>query len=311
MSSQSPIIILGAPRSGTSLLQHIVRSCPGFVSPARESQHIWAEYVHPSLNDWAYEGVAPERLASMDAETLRDALYDQAISSQLWRLLRRSGIYDSPRLMAAARVAGKPLISVLGGLNRLLPSRGGGGEDRGQRFVDKSVHGALWLELIFQVMPDCHVIHITRDPFKALPSMMEAWSQPERFRSFDVPIEGGDTAWCFGLIPGWGELLTQPLDIRCARQWLAINERILAYAEPLQQDGRYLHLQLESLVGSPEEAVPELVRFLGCEQSSYWQSLMASVPVINSGKRSGQRKEELSEQARVLVGPVRERLGYA
>ena len=306
MTDSPPIMILGAPRSGTSLLQHIVRSAPGFVSPVRESQHIWEPYVHPTLNDWRFEGVDPVRLREVDLDRIREQLFEQAISAKVWRFLRASGVYDSPGLMALARKAGRPVTALLSLLNSAVPKEAGST----RWFVDKSVHAGLWMDLVLNTLPGCKVLHITRDPIKAVLSMTQAWSDLERFQTYAVPVDGGTRPWCFGLPEGWVEYANLSNELKSSFQWVEVNERILDHAAQLDAEQRYHHVQLESLVGSPEVTISRLVEFMGCDASAYWRQLCEGLPVINPAEAGRKRGAALSSEARALVEPLRKRLGY-
>ena len=300
------IIILGAPRSGTSLIQHLVRSAPGFFSPARESQHIWSPWIHPRLNHWQFEGVTDQRLEQADTEAIREQLFDQAVSAGLWQTLRKSGIYDSKVLMPLARSLGKPLIGTLNFLNKALPQKAGR-----QRFVDKSVHGGLWLDLILRVMPGCKVIHITRDPQEAIPSMASAWRSPERFQTYAVPLDGESVPWCFGLHRGWREIVGAPLEVVSAHQWDAVNRSILNYKEVLASEQRYLQVRLENLVGEPEQAIVQLLDYLDCERAPYWEKLQRGLPMINASTGSVRgMPQPLQAQVAAIVEATARDLGY-
>ena len=83
MIFHKPVIIIGAPRSGTSLLQKIIREHKDFVSVPRESDIIWNKYVHPKLNDFQYEGISKERLEYINIDDIREDFSNTAISSAI------------------------------------------------------------------------------------------------------------------------------------------------------------------------------------------------------------------------------------
>ena len=91
-----PVIIVGAPRSGTSLMQKVIRETPGFVSVAKESDMIWMPHCHPSTNEWQYEGCPDSRITEALVAEIREDFLSQALSANTWRLFARSGSWNGP-----------------------------------------------------------------------------------------------------------------------------------------------------------------------------------------------------------------------
>ena len=81
---QAPVMIMGAPRSGTSLLHRILRGHPGFVSTARESQAVWQPLTEPSRHGWQGE-MAPAGLTGRDIDGIHRQLAKLALPAEVWR----------------------------------------------------------------------------------------------------------------------------------------------------------------------------------------------------------------------------------
>ena len=57
-----PIFVLGAPRSGTTLLFHLLRSGHGLGSLPGEGHNLWRAYHHPRYSRWRSDAVGPGEL---------------------------------------------------------------------------------------------------------------------------------------------------------------------------------------------------------------------------------------------------------
>lgn len=279
----NPVFIVGAPRSGTSLLQKLLRECPGHASVPREAQHIWGPHVHPSLSDWAGEAVSVEVLDDAQRiRSIREAFAESAVAAETWRRMENSGVAGNRWLRRIARLFPRQAVEAL--------VRGGRTRDDA-RLVEKSVHAGLWLPLVDAVFPDARYLHIVRDPRKSIPSIMTGWLEPSRFVSFEVPdpleIAGTDGAthdWCFPLPVGWREYRQADLQAVATFQWTAINEAILEFFVEQRAD-RCLVVRLEELVEAPGECLRAIRDHAGISEHEYFEAFESGLPVINKGKR--------------------------
>lgn len=277
-----PVIIVGAPRSGTSLLQQVLREHPAFVSVPRESDVIWWPYVHPRLNDWQGEGFHGRALADGAVEAIRAGYASRALPAAVWSRFSGAGIMRMPRLARAVRAVYPLADRLVSGLRSYLPARHPAG-----RLVDKSVHFGLWLDAVERVFPDARLVHVTRHPESCIRSMIAGWREPGRFETWRLPEAlqaNGVTHWCFPLPAGWRELLGLPLAERVAGQWCAIQAGILAASARARDEGRYLRLHLEDLSGAPEPALRALADFAGLRWDDYFERLARDLPVVNAGR---------------------------
>lgn len=271
MAYTKPVIIVGAPRSGTSLMQKLLRETSGFVSVPRESDMIWLPHCHPELNHWRYEGCPDSRITDEILATIRDAFAGQALSAPTWRMFDRLGLMERPRLASSLRIAYRGLY---GPWSRLRKSTGHSAEAPGH-LVDKSVHAALWLNLVDKVFPDALYIHMIRAPDACIPSMMQGWKSQARFRTYRIPDAVAeprrDTSgwWCFALPEGWQAYYHKSLLAICAFQWQCINQRIIEYLSGQSLSQRYLRVHLEDLVDRPHDVLHEIAAFVGIDSNEF------------------------------------------
>ncbi len=84
MEIKKPISIIGAPRSGTSLLFHIFTSHPDLWSLYGESERIIRRYFHPQKTGWSRGNELREEDASDEIiESLRTDFYRGVYNCQV------------------------------------------------------------------------------------------------------------------------------------------------------------------------------------------------------------------------------------
>lgn len=277
---KKPVVIIGTPRSGTSMLQRLLRGQPGFMSLAMESNAVWRPYTHPPLNDWKREGWPGESLSAVEISRIHRALLQRAIPSWVWRRVdaRKVGErrHQKPLIAAlsspAYRIAA--LASWLAGINRRA------------RLVEKSVHSALWLDLVDTVFPDAVYVHIVRNPRDNLRSMIHAWLDPDRFFTYDLPkpirSEGYPfDKWNLPLPPGWEQQVDRPLEHLVAFQWAAMQEGLVDFTK--RRADQVLRLKLEELSGNPHNSLTRLAQHVGLEWNEHLEQYTHGLPRVNAG----------------------------
>ena len=70
-----PVFVIGAPRSGTSLLYSVLRSAPAFAHWPGEAHEIWEADYHPALRDWSSNALTAADLEPRAAERIRRAFF--------------------------------------------------------------------------------------------------------------------------------------------------------------------------------------------------------------------------------------------
>jgi hypothetical protein len=78
---QRPIFLLGAPRSGTSMIFRLLSAHPELGSLGREGHDMWRKFHHPRRNGWSSDVLASGQIVAGEREFIRRYLYmhfDQA-----------------------------------------------------------------------------------------------------------------------------------------------------------------------------------------------------------------------------------------
>lgn len=307
--SDAPIVIVGAPRSGTSLLQKVLRECPGFGSAPREGQHIWGPWVHPERSDWIGECVAPGVLGDADTiNSIRSQFDADALSATQWRRVSGSGLLNIALVKRLARLLPRPFV-------KALSTAGTSAEHF--RLVEKSVHAGLWLPLVDAVFPTARFIHLVRDPARVVPSIMAGWLDGGRFVSFRTPeplsiagYDGNAHDWCFPLPPGWQEVRNSSLlDVACF-QWRAINEAVSAFFDADGRRDRCLTVRLEDLIRDPGPTLDAIRKHADISELGYFDAFRTKLPVVNEGNPGGRRPTVDLADIRRRTSDVAALLGY-
>lgn len=309
--TSSPLIIVGAPRSGTSLLQKIIRESPGFCSVPRESQHIWHPHVQPSASDWRGELVSASLLEDSNAiGKIRSRFAAEAISFDDWQRISGNPIANNPLVRRIGRLLPAMAVKALSGFRRNV--------GRPLRLVDKSVHAGLWLPLVDAVFPDAIYLHIVRNPARTIPSMIRGWQDGGRFVSHRVPFDlalsdyvGKRRNWCFPLPAGWQDYAdTDLLQVTCF-QWREINRSILDFAEQRCLGPRYIRIRLEDLTNETRSTLAFLSEHCGIDRASLEQRFHDGLPVVNRGTGHRDDSPVDVQKIRGLTSQVADLLGYS
>jgi hypothetical protein len=191
-----PVVILSAPRSGSTLLFEALARAPALYTIGRES--------HPIIEGWAglsprRRGFASNRLEASDAG---------------------GGVADALRFHFASH----------------LRDRHGDPPPPGPvRFLEKTPKNILRVPFFREVFPDVRFVVLSRDPRAVLSSMMEAWRSGHFVTYRDLP-GWRSLPWSLLLVDGWEQLDGKPLEEIVAHQWARGMSVLLDDLEALPRD---------------------------------------------------------------------------
>lgn len=330
---RSPVLVIGCPRSGTTLLFNILSEAPALWSIGYESKAIIERYHAPSVKGWESGALDAGDLTDPSRAYMLHEFQRQAASGDFWRQVNglRGGLRDNPlyrriRRRGRGTAAGSSVSSALpqAGLdtirravalrNRIAPPRGD------ICLVEKTPENCLRLPFLLALFPDARVIFLTRDGRSNISSLMEGWLEPHTFPGYTVPqplsIPGySRPRWAFSLIPGWRELAASPLEEVCAWQWIRCNEAVLTHREQTTGRTPYLTLRYEDLIADPRTALHAIAAFLEIDYAANFARYADKLPEINvvsAPDAEKWRRKHGVEIQRILplIAPTMERLGY-
>ena len=184
---ERPLIILSAPRAGSTLLFETLAQAAGVYTIGGESHQLIESIaaLRPGRGV-----VSSNRLTRKDATTEIVAELRKRFAG---RLLDRDG--QPPPSGASVRL------------------------------LEKTPKNALRVPFMLEVFPDAQFVFLYRDPRANLGSMMEAWRGKGWVTYRQLP--GWPGPWSLLLPPGYERLRDRPLEEIVAFQWQAANETIL------------------------------------------------------------------------------------
>jgi LPS sulfotransferase NodH len=184
---ERPIIILSAPRAGSTLLFETLAQAEGIYTIGGES-HQLIESIAALRPGRGF--VSSNRLTRRDATT-------EIVAELRRRFTGRIHDRDGQPPASGARA----------------------------RLLEKTPKNALRVPFLLEVFPDAQFIFLQREPRANLSSMMEAWRAKGWVTYRQLP--GWPGPWSLLLPPGYERLKGRPLEEIVAFQWRIANETIL------------------------------------------------------------------------------------
>jgi len=294
-----PVIVLGAPRSGTTMVFQALSTHPELWSLYRESQLIIGEHFPAAMVHGKSVRVTAEDVDDATAEAMRQEFFDAVGNAEASRLFGR-GI----PLIARAKLSG--LLTKVGSARKVPPIR----------IVEKTPDNCFRIQMLLRLFPDALFVYVVRDPRGSIASIFRGWTEESRFQRFELPkdftIKDYDgTHWCFGLPPEWESMNGCTVMEICAHQWRLYNEYCLQDL-PTDPD-RVLEVRYEETVASPGPVLEKLALWAGIDPRPL-ERYSEKLPVVNTwSKPSGdkwKRVEQEITEVLPLVAAESERLGY-
>ena len=189
-----PIIIVAAPRSGSTMLfETLARNRELWTIGDESHKHIEGiEGLHPKDRDFD-----SNRLNSHDATEKISQSLRRAFAADLRN-------FEGLTLQEISRDGSKAKV----------------------RFLEKTPKNALRIPFLTKVFPNARFVFLYRDPKENISSLLDSWRSGRFVTYRDLPGWTGD-AWSHLLIPEWRELIGKPLPEIVARQWVVANKLIL------------------------------------------------------------------------------------
>jgi hypothetical protein len=311
-----PVLIIGVPRSGTSLLQKILRDHPVFWSLPSESGVIWNRFCHPRLREWESECMHAEEVTPEAREYIPRQFEKFICPAHFWRPIEKTNmIWGSRRRRYVRKWLGWIYHHTFPMVPRLF------WHGKAKRLVDKTTSNCFSLGYVNEIFPDAKIVYPVRDGRNNVNSLINGWLHPTRFFSYDVPVtlrikDYPYKMWKFVLPPGWQHYVDRTLEEVCAFQWHSCHEAMLAETVKSKYEGRVLRLNLECLGTASEYWLRQLAEFVELPYDAYFQSMATHLPVINSpdndtsaNKWAYQHREKI-ERILPIIEPTMRQLGY-
>lgn len=294
MKIKNPIIIIGAPRSGTTLLFSIFSSHPELWSLYSESESIFKQSFHPAQLRWERGNeLSAEDASPAICQAIQTAFYDRVLNYQIVFPNSYTRIYTYPLRERVLRVLFRYLIAPI-----LKPES--------VRIVEKTPKNCLRVPFLNAVFQDSFFIFLTRDPRANISSLMEGWRTPDRFLTYEVPggvqLEGYEgSTWNFLLPPKWETYARgKRLEEVCAFQYRTANQHALESLSEVPRE-RQMMIRYEDLVESPRDIVRRICQRTHLSYTGGLSRMAEDMPPVNITEQPDREKWKKNETEVVSV----------
>jgi len=312
-----PILIIGPPRSGTSLLQKILRNHPALWSLPSESDVIWDIHCHPRLHDWKSESLTKADITPEIKSDILKRFERYLCPAHFWKPLERSNLIWGFNRVRLLRKVLRPVYQYVFPVSQMLFS----GENT-KRIVEKTASNCFRMEFINEIFPDAKIIYPTRDGRNTINSLMNGWLHPDRFFTYNLPVKlnirgYGYDQWNFVLPPHWRDYINLPLEEVCAFQWQACHQAVQEEIHKPEYVDRVLQIKLEELASDTSYWLKKIVDFVELPYDNYFREIADRLPVINSpdndiSTEKWKQQQHRGEIERIIprIQPTMQVLGY-
>jgi len=220
-----PIIVVAAPRSGSTLLFETLARSPNVYTIGGESHYMIEriDKLNPENRDFESNRLTAEDADPQTTQSLRGGF--------LGRLHDRNG--------NSATAHNHPV-----------------------RMLEKTPKNALRIPFMHKVFPNAIYIYLHRQPRENISSIMDAW-RSGRFATYpDLPGWKGKHKWSLLLTPEWQKLNGKPVEEIAAEQWIKTHNTMLDDLEQIPAD-RICAINYEEFIANPEQQIKRLCQFAG------------------------------------------------
>ncbi|MFK7946501.1 MAG: sulfotransferase [Saprospiraceae bacterium] len=284
MGLDKTFIILGAPRSGSTLLFRLLSQHKDLWHLVAESHKILEGPLHPTL--FTSFSNRPENLfmKEEDIDNLRRNFYRKAVNyAYLSKLKRYIDVYEGKGARFFQRIAGE-LIGT-----GSLPLK-----STSISFLEKTPKNAVRVKAIETIFPDSKYLVLERDAISNIRSLYFGWRASEntkrrgRFNKSGYPImtdlelqDFSGKYWTFILPPNWKKLKNKTLLDVCFFQYYATNYWLKRDLEEIPSD-RKIYVSYKRLVGNSIDEINYLLGNLNLDVDKYDYTIATKMPRINN-----------------------------
>lgn len=269
-----PIVILGAPRSGTTILQRCLSIHPDIWHLPTESHQILEGPFHPRKKGYDSNRELAEGLDKTQIARLQVAFYREAIN--LNRVLLRPDRLFMSYEAFHGRVVQRLVTLALGKLSCL-------GKPSQIRMVEKTPKNTLRIPLLERIFPDAYYVWVKRDAAATIDSLISGWYAFDHFGPFkrkhfatypiahSLDLQDYDYRWWnFALVPGWQDLKGTTVADVASWQYFQCTSYIVQDLQAINAK-KIFEIKYERFTETPVETLHKILE---------WADL-ASVPVMD------------------------------
>ncbi len=292
---EHPIVIIGAPRSGTTILQRCLALHPELWHLTAESHAILEGPLDPLGGNFSSNRCQAEDVTEETVRNLRKQFYKAAIN--LNTVLSNPGpIFAADRL--SERILSKLATIGLGQISKLRkPSP--------IRFLEKTPKNSLRVSLMNRIFPDVMFVWNRRDPKPNIDSLIAGWHAVDqigpitlnRFARAGYPImdqldlkDYAEEWWKFALVPEWRTLKGRTIGEVAAWQYYQCN-RLASEDLDAVENERVFEVKHEDFVQRPLKYTSEILSWAGVSGDPVVERFAKELPRVNTASGEEQKRE--------------------
>jgi hypothetical protein len=171
------------------------------------------------------------------------------------------------------------------------------------RMLEKTPKNALRVPFFDAIWPDALFVYLYRDVRQTLASMMEAWVSGG-FRTYPRLPGWTGYPWSLLLVPGWRELIGQPLHVVTAHQWATTTQILLDDLEQLPRE-RVKVIAHDRFLADPQGSIARLADSVGL---AWDRELGGELPLskVTVSRPSGDKWRRLEREIEAVMPLVAE-----
>ncbi|OGI09175.1 MAG: hypothetical protein A3I68_07285 [Candidatus Melainabacteria bacterium RIFCSPLOWO2_02_FULL_35_15] len=304
---KKPVIIIGCPRSGTSLLFTILSTSKHLWSLYRESNDIWENFYRFTGKEFKNEVLTGEDLSEESKGFLLKEFHKYSFNNYYTGYFLRECLSKNSLL--------RPLSMLITEANLLYKNL----LIKEYRLVEKTPKNCFRISFINKLFRDCKFIFLKRDGRSNIHSLIEGWKLNGKYIRMKDPavklnIKGYDGKdWNFVMPPGWENHTNKSLEKVCAFQWISSNKAAIEGLKEIEEKRKYT-ISYEDLSNNTYSVIKELCDFIEIPFSGQLRNISYKPPDVNYVSRP--QKEKWKKNAALIekiypqIEPVMKELGY-
>ncbi|MBT6843667.1 MAG: sulfotransferase [Candidatus Melainabacteria bacterium] len=311
MAIKDPVIIIGCPRSGTTMLFNILNQSKELFTLYRESWNVIKGAYHKGLlNPIAIDDsltvgdMTPELKEYLLDQFNKYSVNNEALSYWIINHLKIRGLTHHLPIP-------NPLVTPLKLWNAFVKDVFVGD----YRLLEKTPRNCFRVAFMNQLFPDAKFVFIQREANANISSLMEGWRKNASWINHQrfPELDDSDFAmsnfeykkWEYVLPPGWREFNAKSLEETCAHQWIQSNSYALRELDQLDQS-RVIKIKYEDLVADPATTVKSITDFIEVPYEGKLKQYAEKPPVVSSSMFEKPREDKWKKNQEALerIQPV-------
>jgi hypothetical protein len=318
---KKPVIVIGCPRSGTTLLFSILSESPELFSMYRESWNALETAYREALlgTDSNSDLLTEDDLSEACKELLLEEFHKFTVNKKFLTIFLAK--YIGIRPFNSRFPVKNPILNLLKDLNGKIKDK----KFREYRLIEKTPRNCFRIPFMDKLFPDARYVFISRDGRSNISSLIEGWKRnhgQEVYNRFPEPkgefrMSNFDyKKWVYVLPPNWQTLNEKTLEEVCAFQWKESNRYALDALEKLAPE-KYIKIKYEDLIKDSPKTISQIANFIEVPYEGRLKYFAEKPPVVSTPllDRPKADKWKKNEEAINRIMPMleceMERLGYA